>query len=649
MQESLHAECLQTVGTGLNLVYHSSRAAGYLSTIKLQLTPDTIPSTLILIHLRITIEGILFERIFEADPDIKFTYAWNRLNIYRQRVYGVTTAVVKVGYQYSDCKDIIWDVQTTKLSGHDMSISEIGGWNIDIHHRYNFHEGILQKGEGSNIYLKHKPHVILTTMGDGHQRSLDCLDSCATGPASKQRLLAPVALSASPDGSIFVGDFNYIRRIMPDGNVRTVVILNATRVSYRYHMAISPLDGTLYISDPESHQIIKVRNNDDFSDPEHNWEPVVGSGERCLPGDEAHCGDGALAKLAKLAYPKGIAISSDNTLYFADGTNIRVVDRYGIVTTLIGNHMHKSHWKPVPCDTTLKVDEIHLRWPTELAVNPLDDTLHIIDDHMILRMAPDGRVRIVSGRALHCSAGASIDSNLAAHATLVRPQSIAFGPMGDLYVAESDSQRINRVRVIGTDAKISAFAGSESKCNCLERGCDCFAADRYLATNAKFNTISSLTVTADGNVHIADQANYRIRSVMSSIPEASISREYEIYQPESQEIYIFNRFGQHIATKNIMTGETNYIFTYNVNTSNGKLSTVTDAAGNKVFFLRDYTTQVNSIENTKGQKCKLRMTRMKMLHELTTPDNYNITYEYQGPTGAYSIFFIAIYFFLSLV
>lgn len=625
-------ESIQIPGTGLNLVYHSSRAAGYLSTIKLQLTPETIPSTLSLIHLRITIEGVLFERVFEADPGIKFTYAWNRLNIYRQRVYGVTTAIVKVGYQYSDCKDIIWDVQTTKLNGHDMTISEVGGWNLDVHHRYNFHEGILQKGDGSNIYLKHKPRVILTAMGDGHQRSLDCPD--CNGIAEKQRLLAPVALAAASDGSLFVGDFNLIRRIMTDGTVKTVVALNATRVSYKYHMAISPLDGSLYISDPESHQIIKVRNVDDYSDPEHNWETVVGSGERCLPGDEAHCGDGRVANEAKLAYPKGIAISTDNTLYFADGTNIRMVDKDGIVSTIIGNHMHKSHWKPMPCEGTLKVDEMHLRWPTELAVNPLDNTLHIIDDHMILRIAPDGRVRVVAGRPLHCTSTSSqFDSDLASHATLVRPQSISFGAMGDLYVAESDSQRINRIRVIGTDGKIVIFAGAESKCNCLERGCDCFEADHFLATSAKFNTIAALAVTPDGHVHIADQANYRVRSVMSSIPEASGSREYEIFAPDMQEIYIFNRFGQHIATKNIMTGETSYSFTYNVNTSNGKLNTVTDAAGNKVFLLRDYTTQVNSIENTKGQKCKLRMTRMKMLHELSTPDNFNVTFEYHGPTG----------------
>lgn len=42
---------------------------------------------------------------------------------------------------------------------------------------------------------------------------------------------------------------------------------------------------------------------------------------------------------------------------------------------------------------------------------------------------------------------------------------------------------------------------------------------------------------------------------------------------------------------------------------------------------------MNSIENTKGQKCRLRMSRMKLLSELSTPDNYNVTLEYHGPTG----------------
>lgn len=68
---------------------------------------------------------------------------------------------------------------------------------------------------------------------------------------------------------------------------------------------------------------------------------------------------------------------------------------------------------------------------------------------MILQLAPDGRVKVVAGRPLNCPTPlGGYHSELATHATLVMPQSITFGPSGDLYVAESDSQRINRVRVI---------------------------------------------------------------------------------------------------------------------------------------------------------------------------------------------------------
>lgn len=76
-------ESLKIPGTEAHLMYHSSRSAGYLSTIQLQLTPEVIPADLSRIHLKITIEGVLFEKVFEADPGIKYTYAWNRFNVYR--------------------------------------------------------------------------------------------------------------------------------------------------------------------------------------------------------------------------------------------------------------------------------------------------------------------------------------------------------------------------------------------------------------------------------------------------------------------------------------------------------------------------------------------------------------------------------------
>lgn len=70
-------------------------------------------------------------------------------------------------------------------------------------------------------------------------------------------------------------------------------------------MAVGPVDGRLYISDPEKHQVLRMKLPEESSDIKDNLEVVVGSGEKCLPGDKFSCGDGRLAKFARLAYPKG--------------------------------------------------------------------------------------------------------------------------------------------------------------------------------------------------------------------------------------------------------------------------------------------------------------------------------------------------------
>ena len=78
------AESMKLADSGISLVYHSARAKDYLSTIQLQLTPDQIPESLLKVHIRITIEGVVYEKVFEADPNIRYTYAWDGLNEYRQ-------------------------------------------------------------------------------------------------------------------------------------------------------------------------------------------------------------------------------------------------------------------------------------------------------------------------------------------------------------------------------------------------------------------------------------------------------------------------------------------------------------------------------------------------------------------------------------
>ena len=60
---------------------------------------------------------------------------------FRQKVYGTTVATIKVSYEYSSCDHVIAVMQKVEVRGHDMSISQVGGWNLDIHHQYDFNQG----------------------------------------------------------------------------------------------------------------------------------------------------------------------------------------------------------------------------------------------------------------------------------------------------------------------------------------------------------------------------------------------------------------------------------------------------------------------------------------------------------------------------
>ncbi|XP_049862885.1 teneurin-a isoform X3 [Schistocerca gregaria] len=678
-------ESIRIPGSGLHLVYRSSQAPGYLSRVLMQLTHSTIPPTLTHVHVRVEIEGSVHTRTYEADPHLTHTFAWNKRNVYKQKVYGVAQAKISVGYQYSSCPAVIWETQTAMLQGFDVDISDVGGWSLDIHHHYNFHEGILQKGDGSTLHYKQYPRTVKVVMGTGLQRPLQCSD--CNGVAKDARLLTPVALASGPDGSLYVGDFNLVRRVTPEGNVFTVLQLSATQVSYQYYLSVSPADGHLYISDPERHQVLRVLSVEPIQDPGINWEPVVGSGERCIPGDETHCGDEGPAREAKLAHPKGLAIAADKTMYIADGTNIRAVDPKGIIHTLVGHHGHHNHWTPVPCHGAIPAQQAQLQWPTGLSLSPLDGSLHFIDDRLVLKLTDDLKVKVVAGTPLHChsnradnhpkaSAGSNTENShpedtvkidtenedglKATQTVLGSVLALAFSPTGDLFIAESDSKKVNAIRVVDSAGRIIDFAGKQQEkpyraqnCDCINNGsssvmappgmCPCGmpedgnsdhdAKETMLSSNAQFTSISALTVSPDGVLNVADQGSLHILALEHYLPVHNENGEFRIPYPPTQEIYVFNRYGQHVATKDLTSGKTRYSFLYSKNTSFGKLSTVTDSSGNKILFLRDYSNVVSTIENTQDHKSDLKISGVGFLVKFLEKGKTEIDLEYDSTTG----------------
>lgn len=70
-------------------------------------------------------------------------------------------------------------------------------------------------------------------------------------------------------------------------------------------MAVDPVTGSLYVSDTNSRRIYRVKSLSGAKDLAGNSEVVAGTGEQCLPFDEARCGDGGKAVDATLMSPRG--------------------------------------------------------------------------------------------------------------------------------------------------------------------------------------------------------------------------------------------------------------------------------------------------------------------------------------------------------
>lgn len=103
------------------------------------------------------------------------------------------------------------------------------------------------------------------------------------------------------------------------------------------------------------------------------------------------------------------------------------------------------------------------------------------------------------------------------------------------------------------------------------------------------------------------QGSLHVLSLQHYLPVQDLNGEYQIPFPGTNEIYIFNRYGQHISTKDLQTGKLYYSFVYSKNTSFGKLASVSDDSGNKIFFVREYSNVVSIIHSENLQSVLFKL------------------------------------------
>ncbi|XP_073762454.1 teneurin-3 isoform X20 [Danio rerio] len=624
-------------GSDLNLMYLSSRAAGYRPVLKVTMTQATIPFNLMKVHLMVAVVGRLFQKWFPAEPNLSYTFIWDKTDAYNQRVYGLSEAVVSVGFEYESCLDLIlWEKRTAILQGYELDASNMGGWTLDKHHVLDVQNGILYKGNGENVFVSQQPPVISTIMGNGRRRSISC-PSC-NGQADGNKLLAPVALACGSDGSLFVGDFNYIRRIFPSGNVTSVMELrnkdfrHSNNPAHRYYLATDPMTGQLYVSDTNSRRIFRPKALTGTKELLQNAEVVAGTGEQCLPFDEARCGDGGKATEALLLGPKGIAVDKNGFIYFVDGTMIRKVDRNGIISTLLGSNDLTSA-RPLTCDNSMHIGQVRLEWPTDLAINPMDNSIYVLDNNVVLQITENRQVRIVAGRPMHCQVP-GIEYTMGKRAiqtTLEGATAISLSYSGVLYIAETDEKKINRIRQVSTDGEISHLAGAPSDCDCKnDANCDCYQTGDGYAKDARLNAPSSLVVSPDGTLYVADLGNIRIRAIRHNRPPQGSSGLFEVASPASQELYVFDSNGTHQYTMSLVTGDYKYNFSYS---NEDDVTAVTDSSGNTLRVRRDPNRMPVRIVAPDNQVIWLTIGTNGGLKTLTAQGQELVLFTYHGNSG----------------
>ncbi|KAK6285182.1 hypothetical protein J4Q44_G00389930 [Coregonus suidteri] len=207
----------------------------------------------------------------------------------------------------------------------------------------------------------------------------------------------------------------------------------------------------------------------------------------------------------------------------------------------------------------MDVSQVRLEWPTDLAVNPMDNSLYILENNVILRITENHQVSIIAGRPMHCQVP-GIDyslSKLAIHAALESATAIALSHTGVLYIAETDEKKINRVRQVSTNGEISLLAG----------------APRRTAT---------ARMTSTATVSTATMATHPTPA--STPPGRSPSHPTERFSSPILTTYASEPDGQHLQTVSLITGEPLYNFTYG---PDRELATVVDNCNNTIRVRRD--------------------------------------------------------------
>jgi NHL repeat len=222
-------------------------------------------------------------------------------------------------------------------------------------------------------------------------------------------------------------------------------------------------------------------------------------------------GDGGPATSATVYHPGGTAVDSRGDVFIADaGDNVvREITRSGVIRRIAGTGSARGP-SLAPRATSASLD-----YPEGVATDSRGDVfIADTDNNRVVEVTPAGSIRPVAGTG---KAGYSGDGHPATHASLNMPTGVAVDARGNVYIADASSNVIRRV-----DARtgiITTVAGNFAADQASD-GLGGFSGDGGPATSARLNDPQGVAVDGAGDLFIADTFNNAIREVK---PDGTIS------------------------------------------------------------------------------------------------------------------------------
>jgi len=363
--------------------------------------------------------------------------------------------------------------------------------------------GNLYIADSANSRIRKVSNGVITTVAGNGTPGF----SGDGGPATSAQLAGPSNVAVDTAGDLYIVDTGNQRiRKVSNGIITTVAGNGAQGYSgdhgpaagaHLYNPSAVAIDsaGNLYIADSYNNRIREVSNGVITTvaggAPPTGTAPILGPG---LPPYGGFGGDGGPATAAQLYDPSGVAVDSAGNLYIADFYNGRIREvSNGVINTVAGGGASLSDGSA----TRAKLA------PFRVALDP--------SGNLYLSDLSGNRIRKVSGGVITTLAGTgqpppvySGNNGPAISALLNQPVGVATDTAGNLYFADSGTDRVHKV----SGGVITTVAGN---------GTFGYTGDTGPATSAELNYPIGIALDSAGNLYIADSHNSSVRKVSNGV------------------------------------------------------------------------------------------------------------------------------------